>query len=209
MWFNGGVATIHPTKDALIRAALALLEENGESGFTVDDVLKRSGISKGSMYHHFQDFDDVVDHAHIRRFAEYVDQDIAAFAQAIHGCNTVEDFLTRINGLARSIHSDDRRQRRSERVETLARAVHREPMRDVLAMEQQRMTESFADLLREMQERNILKKDFSPKMYAVFLQAYSIGKVLDDVTDEPVDPDQWTIFVVSILRSFTVGSEHT
>lgn len=199
------MANIHPTKEALIRSALTLLAQQGEGGFTVDDVLKHSGISKGSMYHHFDDFDDLLDHAHVRRFAEYVDEDIAAFAAAMKDCRTVEAFLERIEGLARSIHGNDRRERRAQRVATLGRAFGHKKMLDSLSVEEERMTEAFADLMRELQERNILQRNFSPKMYSSFVQAYSLGKILDDISEHPLDPEDWTMFVVNVLKSFAVG----
>ncbi len=199
------MATMHPTKLALIRATMSLLDEVGDAGFTVDDVLARSNISRGSMYHHFHDFDDLINNAHVMRFSDYVDEDIQSLARVVADCNTVEQFLERIAVLAREIHSTNRQGRRAQRVTTMARAAKSDSMRVALAAELARMTDSLADLFREMQERGIVRRDFSPKMYATFIQAYSLGKIVDDVTADPIDPDEWTNFVMNMLAGWSTA----
>ena len=42
-----------PTRQRLIELALIELDTNGLSGFDLDDLLAKSKISKGSLYHHF------------------------------------------------------------------------------------------------------------------------------------------------------------
>ena len=45
--------TTHPTKTALIECAADLLDKYRFDEITVEMVLDRSSISKGSLYHHF------------------------------------------------------------------------------------------------------------------------------------------------------------
>lgn len=187
---------------ALIDATLQLLSEKGESGFTVDDVLTTSRISKGSMYHHFVDFDDLLDQSYTEQYSRYVEEDISAISQLLPGCSTADEFLDRISVLARGIHSVERAHRRAQRVAALARSEYRPAMRVALAEAQSHVTDAFTDLFREFQERGILRTDFSPRMYGTFVQAYSIGKIIDDVTVQPVDSDEWTHFVMTMVRSW-------
>ena len=43
----------HPTKVALLEVVKGMIAEYGADGFTVEMVLAESGISRGSLYHHF------------------------------------------------------------------------------------------------------------------------------------------------------------
>src|SRR5687767_2960164 len=52
-------STLHDTKRRLLEASLELMLERGYSGLSVDDVLHRADISKGSFYHHFQNKQDM------------------------------------------------------------------------------------------------------------------------------------------------------
>ncbi|WP_033282470.1 TetR/AcrR family transcriptional regulator [Streptomyces sp. NRRL F-525] len=49
------------TADLLLDAALRLFAEQGEQGLTVNAVTKASGVSLGSLYHHFGSLDGLVD----------------------------------------------------------------------------------------------------------------------------------------------------
>ena len=47
--------TNHPTKSSLIECAADLLDKYRFDEITVEMILDRSSISKGSLYHHFED----------------------------------------------------------------------------------------------------------------------------------------------------------
>lgn len=50
---------MHATKRRLLEAGLELLLEKGYGGLGVQDVLDRTGIPKGSFYHHFENKQDM------------------------------------------------------------------------------------------------------------------------------------------------------
>ena len=76
------MTTTHPTSAALHRAAVDLLELYDEDDVTVEMVLTRAGASKGSLYHHYRDFDSLLDRAQATRFAASVDGTIAELGRA-------------------------------------------------------------------------------------------------------------------------------
>ena len=59
--------SLHPTKRALITTVLEQLKTLKPSEITSESVLDKSGISKGSLYHHFEDFDDLIETAQVIR----------------------------------------------------------------------------------------------------------------------------------------------
>lgn len=64
----------HPTKRALIDAVKLLLEQRAMSEVTTELVLDFSNKSKGSLYHHFEDFGDLVEHAQVERMSALLDK---------------------------------------------------------------------------------------------------------------------------------------
>ncbi|MEN8723722.1 MAG: TetR/AcrR family transcriptional regulator [Alphaproteobacteria bacterium] len=48
------------TRQRLIEAAFALVHERGYRGTSLDEILKRAGVTKGGLYHHFTDKHDLV-----------------------------------------------------------------------------------------------------------------------------------------------------
>ena len=57
----------HPTKTALIEATRELLETNARKDISTEQILNKSGISKGSLYHHFEDLEELVEAAMLLR----------------------------------------------------------------------------------------------------------------------------------------------
>ena len=47
------------TRQALIRAARELFGEQGYAATSVDEIARQAGVTKGALYHHFRDKDDL------------------------------------------------------------------------------------------------------------------------------------------------------
>ena len=48
------------TREKIFNAAIALVEEKGIKGFTIDDIQARTGCSRGLFYNYFRSIDDIV-----------------------------------------------------------------------------------------------------------------------------------------------------
>jgi len=64
----------------------------------IDEVILESGISKGSLYHHFQDFSDLIEAALIRRFSIHVDRNIEMIERLLVNSSNKEDFIEGLKG---------------------------------------------------------------------------------------------------------------
>lgn len=47
------------TRERVLSTALRLIAEQGETGFSLNEVLRRTRVSKGSFFHFFEDLDDL------------------------------------------------------------------------------------------------------------------------------------------------------
>ncbi len=199
-WLNRGVREIHPTKVRLTEVAAGLIEEHGSQGFTVEQLLESSNISKGSLYHHFEDFHDVIRQAQVMRFARYVEEDIEALSRLLLAASSREDMFARLDVVSRATHDSARSPRRSNRIEILAGARHSEDMKNALGSTQARLTGAISDLVREMQSKKFVNEDLDPDAIAVFIQAYSLGLVVNDVSSENVDIEKWHTMIARMTR---------
>ena len=48
-------------------------------------------------------------------------------------------------------------------------------------------------------EQGLVKKSLDPKVAAVFIQAYTFGKIVDDMSEAPVNSNDWVDWIMSIL----------
>ena len=92
-----------------------------------------------------------------------------------------------------------------------ASAARNERMATTLGREQERLTTALADLVTDAQNNGYFSKEFSPRTIAVMIQAYTMGRIVDDVTPNHMDPEEWTVLIDALLdRLFGVdGLDHS
>ena len=190
----------HPTRERLVMTVVTFLDDRDASRITVDEVLSESGISKGSLYHHFEDFSDLIEAALIRRFARTVDWSIASLTTAIVESRSREDLLKALRRVTEETQQADLRPVRAERLRAIGLATTSERFRAALDTEQQRLTSALADLWREAQDRGFFATEIDPYAAAVFIQAYTLGQAVNDVTETKMDVDAWVDMIDRITR---------
>lgn len=165
----------------------------------IDEVLLESGISKGSLYHHFNDFSELIEAALIRRFSILVDASIGMIEKVVHESKNKEVFLDGIRLVTRATQDPTLSANRFERARALGMAGSNLRFRSALAVEQDRLTSALEDLFRESQHRGWLSPQFNPRAAAVLIQAYTLGQVINDVSDAKYNNDDWIALIDLIL----------
>jgi AcrR family transcriptional regulator len=174
----------HPTKVALLEVVKGMVAEYGADGFTVEMVLAESGISRGSLYHHFEDFPDLVEEALLERVS------------------TKAEFLGAVGRVTRALHSPERFKARIDRVRMLAVCGDDERFRKRFGDDQTELVMSFTEVITDMQTRGIVRSDFDPKTLATFMNAYTLGIILNDVSSDPVSFEDWNVLVADVIERF-------
>lgn len=82
------------TVDRLLASALKVHAESGHEGFTVHAVIKASGISAGSLYHHFGSFDGLAAALYARCMKQLFEEMAAALARSRTGPTGVRALVT-------------------------------------------------------------------------------------------------------------------
>lgn len=190
----------HPTKAKLIETTAQLLREIPHNEISSDLILTRSGISKGSMYHHFEDLEELIETALLERYARWVEVSVAGMTQLLTSAKTSDDIYQGLIQVTKRTQSRDLRDERFFRAEVLTRANESPRLALQLKDLQKNLTDSLTDLVREAQERGFYKKELDPKSIAVFIQAYTLGKIIDDASDEPVDADAYAHLINTIVK---------
>lgn len=195
------MSTLHPTKARLIETAVSLIDEFGPVGFTVDALLERSSISKGSLYHHFVDFSDVIEQAQVIRFSRYIDEDIDALISMLSRASSGAELRAGFESLVLATSDPSRADARSDRATIVGLAHHSKNFAEALGTEQQRVTDALADIAREAQEKGFIRRDVDVRVLATFVQTYTLGFVLNDITIDPISPSDWSKFISALLAA--------
>lgn len=192
--------TSHPTRDRLIDTMVELLDGSDPEHITADQVLSASGVSKGSLYHHFEDFEDLLEAALIARFSVNVDVTIEALSNIIAKVNTRDEAITALRELNVYNQAQSRSNYRLERARAAGLTYSSPRFHEALGAEQQRLTDAFTDLFKEAQNKGWMSETLDARAAAVFIQAYTVGRVVDDIAPEKVDPDAWIDLIMTVIE---------
>ena len=83
----------HPTKEKLIETTARLLRSKPRAELSSELILSESGISKGSLYHHFEDLDHLIEQAMLKRYTDWVDVSISSMTDLVTRAKSREDLV--------------------------------------------------------------------------------------------------------------------
>lgn len=189
----------HPTATRLLDATIELIDNSSIDEVQLVAVLEHSGVSHGSLYHHFEDFPDLVEQAIVARYLRGLNDAVAAIAQ-LRECADAVEFQTRVEQIITQFHAGERRNYRLARLETLGSLNGRPRLAAALGQVQREHLEQQAELYAEFQQRGWLRDDIDPLLMSTFTSALFLGRAVDDISDRPVDAEQWTALMLEVYR---------
>lgn len=192
------------TRELVIDVVLELLEYGGEAAVRIDDVRDRSGVSIGSLYHHFGDRDGLIVAGQLRRFARYAEAEIAALSTIVERAADVAEFRRAVRQLTLHTATELRVAERWGRIGVLGSTVGRPALLHEIRIVQTRLTDEFQATVAQGQARGFFRPDLDARAIALFIEAYSVGLALNDVDERPVSERAWEQVVWSVLDGLIV-----
>ena len=192
-------ATPHPTREKLIEVTVDLVGEVGVEAVETAEVLERAGVTTGALYHHFRDMNHLLEEAMARRFPVGVRESLVMLKDGLAQATNLAYYQQFMRNLTEVSQAPANRPRRTERAHYVALAFTSDSFREVIAEQQTQMTEELTEVLEGVQERGWLRKDLNPKAVAVFIQAYTLGRIIDDISNDPLDPAEWNRLIVTVM----------
>lgn len=193
---------LHPTAEKLVQTVSDMLDSENPHEILVDEVLRRSGVQRGSLYHFFGDFPSLVRATILRRFSANVAADGDAMRHVAETATSKEDYWSKIRELSALTQIPSRAPVRAERARLISLASADADFAAQLAIEQQRVTDSMAEAIAVAQIKGWMDAQLSPHAIAVFLQAYSLGRAVDDISATQMDNAAWQLVVERAIDSF-------
>lgn len=193
------VAALHPTAKKLLDTAVELLDSTSIDEVTIQLVLGRSGVSYGSLYHHFSDISDLVEQAIVYRYTRSVKDSIGQVRQLLDS-DSFEHFKGRAEILIAQSVSDSRRKNRVERVAMLGAVQTKERLAAQIARTQHELTQEHAKVIREFQARGWVRDDVDAELLSVFVQALVVGRIVDDISEARRTDEEWSGLALPMFR---------
>jgi len=198
----------HPTRRNLLATTIQLFEEFRAEDLTIEQILQASGVSKGSLYHHFRDGQDLIDEALLTRYAIGIDDNIAQIESALSQAHSKEEAALIFRAITRDSQRSNLRDRRSARMALLLRADNDKIFAERLAREQKRLTDALKIQIEQMQARGWLRTDIDAEAGALLIQAYSIGRRAGQITEDLVSEEKWNDIINKVIEQGLIGLTH-
>jgi len=176
-----------------------ILDEGGEASLRLADVSRRSGVSIGSLYHHFESREGLIRAARERQFLQSLPTDADDIADLLATATTPEQFAARLEQIIRSTQTQERAANRMRRVELIGAAAARPELLEAISATQTMVLDVGEALGEAFKERGWLRDGVEPRSLALFVQAITLGRVLGDLDQRGVDQEAWIQLVLSAL----------
>jgi AcrR family transcriptional regulator len=174
----------------LLEEATAALDEEGFDQFNVQRVLDRAGVSRATMYRHFEDVDGLIEAALGEVYRREVDRYSAISIELIASATDPAQFRrllrTMLDGFSAISPTV-----RLQRAHTIALAATRPRLATAIALVQEAVTDRWTSVVVEGQRRGFLRADLDPRAAAVVIQALTIGRIVDDAGTTHLGNDRW------------------
>jgi AcrR family transcriptional regulator len=193
---------MHPTKAILVETVVEMLETIKPADIQADKVLEISGISKGSLYHHFEDLGELVETAQVARYSKWITVSVDTMTNILPKAKNISELRVSLAAVTKATQRHDLSKYRLERARTLANAEGNPRFQKALAEETDRLTSLLEDLCREVIEKGWFRKDLNPRALAVFIQSYTLGKLVDDFSPNRVPEDVWNALIDGIVINY-------
>lgn len=190
---------MHKTRRKLLDTAMELILRDGIDAVTADMVLQQSRISKGSLYYHFDDFPDLVESALVEMFKESVDKNRAVLRQIVYESADKKECLEGLMAVTRQTQTRELFAVRAGRAAIMGMSLRNPRLASKVATVQTELTRAYAELFKILQDRGWMSRDFDPQAAAILIQAYTLGKIVDDVSSEPIAPEKWAELIDAIM----------
>lgn len=193
---------VHPTKLALRQAVIEILDTLQPEQVSVEMVCEKSGISPGSLYHHYENLPNLIDIALVARFSKFSENYVKALMDSLDNSDSAQEFFEKLTQLRKSKKIQGTRRDRIERAGAIFRSESSPNLRKLLGREQQRQIDAMTIWAKGVQDKGWGNKNVDPQAAAVFIQAYLLGQVIDDISESPIGDEKWQTIVGQMVATF-------
>jgi len=190
------------TVRAAVAATIELLERHPDRDVTLEAIRLRSGVSQGSLTHHFGNREGLVAAAQVERYVRSCADD-EAFLSRLDGMLTApEPFAATIIGLIGDMLTPRRRETRWIRLSAIAASYADEALRATISHSYTALTDHLTAIVAQGNEHGLLLPDVDVRTVALLTTMHAQGLVLDDIVDEHVTESGWFHIQVRFVSAF-------
>ena len=190
------------TIEKLLEVTISELDRVGLAEIDLDSLLRKSKISKGSLYHHFGSKNGLLAAAEAQQFMKYLKREGETFRELIEDCKSKQKFIDLVAGVMKITRLESNLDFRKKRVRAIAMSFNDETLAQVLKNAQIEVTEYLAGSFQIAKDRGWVKPDTDLMALSYWIQGVFIGHIMLDITEQTEHEEAWGQVAFEALRPF-------
>ena len=190
------------TIEKLLEVTISELDRVGLAEIDLDSLLRKSKISKGSLYHHFGSKNGLLAAAEAQQFMKYLKREGETFRELIEDCKSKQKFVDLVADVMKITRLEANIDFRKKRVRAIAMSFNDENLAQVLKNAQIEVTEYLAGSFQIAKDRGWVKPDTDLMALSYWIQGVFIGHIMLDITEQTEHEEAWGQVAFEALRPF-------
>jgi AcrR family transcriptional regulator len=186
----------------LLEVTISELDRVGLAEIDIESLLRKSKISKGSLYHHFGSKNGLLAAAEAQQFMKYLKREGETFRKLIEECKSKQKFIDLVAAVMKITRLEANVDFRKKRVRAIAMSFNDENLAQVLKNAQIEVTEYLAGSFQIAKDRGWVKPDTDLMALSYWIQGVFIGHIMLDITEQTEHEDAWGQVAFEALRPF-------
>lgn len=163
------------SRQELIDVALRIIAKDGIDALRIEDVCEQVGVTKGSLYWHFQDRQGLIREAMLEQLRRLSQEQLQLLDEAVDTAVSRDDYLLKVAGSLVDPFDPRVAEVRWQRWELLA-ASRRDPeLKEIMAEIQRNHQKYLTDIATKAKVSGILRHDTDPAAVAAAITAIALG----------------------------------
>lgn len=193
---------LHPTAQKLVDTVITMLETIPYTKIKSEIVLMRSGISRGPLYHHFQDFNDLISAAHTQIYRGTADAFTRELYQGVNSANNAAEALTAFMNCLKTLAETDSTSQRRVLLGVLHDAMSSPELRDEIVAIQEAVNNRWIKIHQLCKSRGWSSDKSEGRVVAIIMEAALFGSNLDDFSSDGKEREHWEQTLSELFEYF-------
>jgi AcrR family transcriptional regulator len=198
---------VETTKEAMLRVAIAAIDDGGEDGIRLDAILQEVGVSPSSLYYHYGNLTGLVEAAQVERFRRANLNNAIEVRQRIELVESVDEFKKLVDLLIKNFLGSHRSIPRLQRANALGSAFGRPELLQLLGESQAEALNVGVEAIELAQQKGFVREDLNARAFVAWFDSQSFGRVLVELTQDEELGDNWNNLATEAVYQLLFGDK--
>jgi AcrR family transcriptional regulator len=168
----------------LLDAVKVLLSKFAPDEITTVMILEEAGVARNTLYLHYDNHAALIEAALLSVFLDSAKSHADFLKKSVKDSRNKADFIKQSINLIKVSQDREFKNFRVARCRLIAHSDKSARFSKILGMEQSKLNESFAKSFEALQKKGWMSDEVSPYAAALFVQAMTFGRIIDDVSSK-------------------------